>query len=150
MTQATPARAPRGPSAMFHPRRVIDQERTALEPRFGAEFARRVTGGSWLVVVGAWVMVVGLIGMFVVGIAVFFATGSLGNVYAAMYTGFGAIIVGFLVNTFGVAQRSRAIKAMSARIIEFNPKVTPEGAARLIRTPQLYDRWMAQHPGFIA
>jgi hypothetical protein len=39
---------------------------------------------------------------------------------------------------------------MSARIIAFDPKVTPAGAGRLIRNPQLYDRWMVQHPGFVA
>jgi hypothetical protein len=150
MTQSQSARMLRGVSTMRHPRKVIDQERAAYEPRFGVEFADRVNRGSWLLVVGGWISVVGVIGMVVIGIAVLFATGSLPAVYGAMYAGFGSIVAGYILNSIGAGLRSGPIKDMSARIIAFDPKVTPAGAGRLIRNPQLYDRWMAQHPGFVA
>jgi hypothetical protein len=133
---------------MRHPTRVISQEHAAYEPRFGNDFADRVTRGSWLVVIGGWVMVVGLVAMIVIGIAVFFATGSLPSVATAMLAGFGTIVIGFILNAAGSSLRNKPIGNLSARIIAFDPNVTVPGAARLIRNPQLYDRWMIQHPGF--
>ena len=148
MTESQVARQKRGLSTMRHPKPVIDREHAAYESRFGSNFANRVTRGSWLLVIGGWVMVVGLISMVVIGIAVFFATGSLPSVEAAMFVGFGAIVVGFIVSAIGSSLRNKPIGNLSARIIAFDPKVTVLGAARLIRNPQLYDRWMTQHPGF--
>jgi hypothetical protein len=86
--------------------------------------------------------------MIVTAVAVFFATGSLPAVYGAMYGGFAVIIFGFVLSSIGRALRSAPIRDLSARIIAFNPNVTAEGASHLIRDPQLYARWMAQHPGF--
>jgi hypothetical protein len=148
MTESQAARERRGLSTMRHPRKVIAQEHAAYEPRFGASFANRVTRGSWTIVIGGWVMLIGLIAMVVIGIVVFFATGSLPAVYSAIYVGFGAIVVGFIINAIGSSIRKGPIGELTARIIAFDPNVTALGAARLIRNPQLYDRWMAQHPGF--
>jgi hypothetical protein len=135
---------------MFHPGKVIGAARVSYEERFGEAFASRMTRGSWFVVVGAWVMVVALVGMLVTGLAVFTRTGSLPAVYGAMFVGFGVIVVGFILNAVGVALRGASIKGLSGRIIAFAPRVTPDGAARLIRDPHLYERWMAQHPGFVS
>jgi hypothetical protein len=150
MSQPSAARRKRGTSTMRHPRPVINQEFASYESRFGPGFASRMRRGSWLVVISAWVMVVGLIGMLVVGVGFFFATGSLSATFVAMYAGFAIIIAGAVVGMVGRALRGAPIQELSRQIIAFDPKVTLGGAGRLIRDPQLYSRWMTQHPGFRA
>jgi hypothetical protein len=124
MTDSQAARQVPGMSTTRHPRRVIHQEHAAYEARFGSDFADSVTRGSWLVVVGGWVMVVGLFAMIVIGIAVFFATGSLPSVEKAMFVGFGTIVVGFILSSIGTSLRNKPIGNLSARIIAFDPNVT--------------------------
>ena len=150
MAQAQPSRIQRGMTGMLHPRNLIAQLSTAYRPRFGDEFAARMIRGAVVVIVGAWIMVLGLLGAVVIGAVALFSTGSLSAVHSAVYAGVEAIVVGFIINAVGVSLRTAPIKELSAQIMTFDPKVTTDGAARLISNPDLYDRWMAQHPGFTA
>jgi hypothetical protein len=139
----------RNTSAMWHPARVIGQARASYESRFGEDFAQRLARPSWLIVVGAWISIIGLTAVIVGGVVGLFMIASLSAVRSAALVGFAVIVVGFIVGTIGVAARIAGIRALSARIIAFDPAITRRSAKRLIRVPPLYERWMAQHPGFV-
>ncbi|NEM91392.1 hypothetical protein [Galbitalea soli] len=150
MSNRNDARQAQGLWNMIHPRLLVAQLREAYGPRFGQGFTNRLVGGAVILVISGWVMVVGVVGLITGGIVTFSATGSLSDVYTVASFGFGLIVIGFVVNAVGVGIRTTAIKRMSDRIRHFDPKVTVDGAGRLIKSPQLYDRWMSQHPGFIS
>ena len=150
MTQVQPGRTGRGLAGMMNAASTIAALRTAYAPRFGDDFTNRMVRGAKTVIAGAWVMVIGLVLLVIATIVTIILTRSIPAGFLTALLCFIVIVIGFVINAAGVSQRTRTIQAMSERIIRFDPKVTPAGAARLIHAPQLYDRWMAEHPGFVS
>jgi hypothetical protein len=130
--------------------RVVRELTDAYVPRFGEEFAGQMVRGARVVVIGAWVMVVALVLLVVGAVATIVVTRSLSDGFLTAVVFFAGIIVGFVIQQAGKSVRTNAISAMSSRIMAFDPNVTTVGASHLIHSPQLYDRWMSQHPGFVS
>lgn len=140
----------RGIAGMMNPRKVIADLRTAYIPRFGEDFTHKMVSTAKVVLIGAWVMMVALGLLVVLTVVMIVVTHSLPDGFLTAFICFGGIVVGYIISAVGTARRASVVAGMSQRIMTFDPNITTAGAARLIHIPQLYDRWMAQHPGFVS
>lgn len=150
MTEAESIRLRGGLSRMLHMPTVLRHAREGYVPRFGERLARQLWAGAAIGLLGAWGSLLGILAMLVGVVASLASGNSLPTVLGIVQALFLVVIAGSVMTIAGSGIQARAIKTISTRIQAFDGSVTTDGATRLIKFPQLYDRWLAQHPGFSA
>ena len=150
MAQDQPSRQSQGFSNMIHAGRVMAQLREAYVPRFGEAFTQKMVSSGATLLAGAWIMLIGVAVLILGTIVTIALTQSIPDGFLAAVGGFAVIIVGFIVQTIGKSMRSAAVAPLSEKMTGVDSRMTEAGAARLTHAPQLYDRWLTQHPTFRA